>query len=111
MNAHGVLRATEDTDVVWLRSRESERNLLRALVAIDAHYIGNAIDPATGFERTYPVTEAFVRVSRLMMLCTSVGFLDLFDYVPGFPHESARTIWESAMEIDGMPRCRPSAWL
>ena len=110
VNAHGVLRATEDTDVVWLRSRESEGDLLRALVAIEAHYIGNEIDPATGIERIYPVTEAFVRASRLMMLCTSVGFLDLFDYVPGFPHESASTIWESAMEIDGL-RIASLEWL
>jgi hypothetical protein len=42
-----------------------------------------------------------------MMLCTSVGFLDLFDYVPGFPPESARTVWESAMESDGLPEMPP----
>ena len=102
VNAHGVLRATEDTDVVWLRSRESEDKLLRALVETAAHDIGNETDPATGIERTYPVTEAFIRASQLMMLCTTVGFLDLFDYIPGFPHEPARTVWESAIKIDGL---------
>ena len=100
VNVHGVLRATEDTDVVWLRSRESEGNLLRALVEIDAHSIGNEIDPATGIEKIYPVTESFVRAGGLMMLCTNAGFLDLFDSIPGFPHEPARTVWESAFEID-----------
>jgi len=79
VNVHGVLRATEDTDVVWLRSQESEGNLLRALVEIDAHYIGNEIDPATGIEHTHPVTASFIRSQPLMMLCTSAGFVDLFD--------------------------------
>jgi len=110
VNAHGVLRATEDTDVVWLRSRASEDNLLQALQEIDAHYIGNEIDPATGIERIHPVTEAFVQASRLMMLCTSAGFLDLFDYIPGCPHEPTTNLWETALEIDGM-RFASLAWL
>lgn len=58
---HGYVRATEDTDVLWMRSPESERALLAALEELKAEYIGNEIDPATGIERTYPVTASFVR--------------------------------------------------
>ena len=100
VNVHGVLRATEGTDVVWLRSRESEGNLLRALVEIDAHSIGNEIDPATGIEKIYPVTESFVRAGGLMMLCTNAGFLDLFDSIPGFPHERLIAVSQAC------PSCR-----
>ena len=92
VNLHGVLRATEDTDLLWLRSGEAEANLLRALRELKASFIGDEIDPATGIERTHPVTEAFVRSQRLMMLCTSAGFLDLFDYVLGFPAEPVTTV-------------------
>jgi hypothetical protein len=63
--------------VLWIRSPEREAHGLQALQEIDAQYIGIEIDPATGIERTYPVSAAFVRAERLMMLCTSVGFLDL----------------------------------
>lgn len=107
---HGVLRTTEDTDCLWLRSAEAEANLLRALVELNASYIGAEIDPATGIERTHPVTAAFVRSQRLMMLCTSAGFLDLFDYVPGFPAEPVTTLWQTALEVDGI-RYASLAWL
>jgi hypothetical protein len=36
VNAHGFRRATEDTDVIWLRSVESEQKLLTAMAEIDA---------------------------------------------------------------------------
>jgi hypothetical protein len=83
VNFHGFVRATEDTDVLWIRSPAAEENLLRALDELAAEYIGNEIDPATSIERTHRVTAGFVRAERLMMLCTKAGFLDLFDYVPG----------------------------
>jgi len=102
VNVHGSLRTTEDTDVIWMRSREAETHLLTALQQIDAHFIGAEIDPATGIERTHPVTAGFVRAERLMMLCTTAGFLDLFDYVPGFPDEPVATIWETAVQLDGV---------
>ena len=47
VNVHGSLRATEDTDVLWIRSPESEIHVLQALQEIDAQYIGSEIDPAT----------------------------------------------------------------
>lgn len=102
VNVHGVLRATEDTDLLWMRSAEAETRLLAALREIDAASIGNEIDPATGVERLHPVSESFLRTNHLMMLCTKFGFLDLFDYVPGFPHEPVASVWETAVEVDGV---------
>ena len=64
----------------------------------------------SGIEKIYPVTESFVRAGGLMMLCTNAGFLDRFDSIPGFPHEPARTVWESALEIDGL-RVASLDWL
>lgn len=110
VNVHGSLRATEDTDVLWIRSPESEIHVLQALQEIDAQYIGSEIDPATGIERTHPVSAAFVRAERLMMLCTSVGFLDLFDYVPGFPDVSVSEVWETALDVGGV-RFASLEWL
>jgi hypothetical protein len=86
VNVHGFRRATEETDVIWLRSSESEQALLTALTEIDARYIGNEIDPATGLERTYPVTFPYIQSTQLM-LWTDMGFFDLFDYIPGLPAE------------------------
>lgn len=99
---HGYVRATEDTDVLWVRSPEAERGLLAALDELDAAYIGKEIDPATGIERTYRVTASFVRSQALMMLCTTAGFLDLFDFVPGYPGQSVAALLESSREVDGI---------
>jgi hypothetical protein len=41
VNFHGSIRATEDTDVVWLRSPTAEAALLAALREIEAAYIGS----------------------------------------------------------------------
>jgi hypothetical protein len=102
VNAHGFRRATEDTDIVWLRSAESEASLLAALKEIDARYIGKELDPATGIERTYPVTLPYIQSNRLMMLWTNRGFLDIFDYIPGFPDEPVESLATSSIEIDGV---------
>jgi hypothetical protein len=110
VNFHGSLRATEDTDLLWIRSPATEATLLAALREVDAQFIGDEIDPATGIERTYPITESFVRSGRLMMLCTTAGFLDLFDYVPGFPDEPVATVWNTAVELDGV-RFASLEWL
>ncbi len=82
VNFHGYLRATEDTDVLCRRTAENEARVLAALGDLRAEWIGDEIDPATGIERTHPVTAAFIRTRPLMMLCTSMGYLDLFDHVP-----------------------------
>lgn len=102
VNLHGYVRATEDTDILWIRSRAAEAALLHALADVRAEYIGTELDPATKIEQTHPVTEAFVRSQRLMMLCTTAGFVDLFDYVPGFPEVPVATIHAAAVEVDGV---------
>jgi hypothetical protein len=99
---HGYVRATEDTDILWMRSPEAERGLLAALEELNAEYIGKEIDPATGIERTHPVTASFIRAQSLMMLCTTAGFLDLFDYVPGHPGEPVASLFESSREVEGI---------
>lgn len=48
--AHGFVRATEDTDILWIRSDESEAALLRALQQLNAQFIGSEIDLATDLE-------------------------------------------------------------
>ncbi|MGA3066027.1 MAG: hypothetical protein ABSF29_04185 [Tepidisphaeraceae bacterium] len=101
VNFHGYGRVTEDIDVVWLRSPQSEEALLGALSEIGAQYIGDDIDPATGIERTYPVNAAFIHASPLMMLWTPHGFLDLFDYVPGLSSESPGALLASSVEGGG----------
>lgn len=110
VNVHGYVRTTEDTDALWIRSAATEDRLLRALEEIDARYIGSEIDPATGIERTHPVSIGFVRSQNLMMLCTSAGFLDLFDYVPGFPDVSVSTVLDSGIDVAGV-RFASLAWL
>ena len=102
VNFHGFVRATEDVDLVWLRSPESERALFEALKEIDAHYIGDEIDPATGIEKTHPVTFPFIQNTRLMMLLTRHGFLDLFDYVPGIPQMDINQLFATSVEIDSL---------
>lgn len=99
---HGYVRATEDTDVLWMRSPQSERALLAALEELKAEYIGDEIDPATGIERTHPVTASFIRSQSLMMLCTTAGFLDLFDHVPGCPGETLASLFASSCEAEGI---------
>jgi hypothetical protein len=110
VNYHGYGRTTEDVDVVWIRSAESEKSLLAALIEIDAAYIGSEIDPATGLERTHPLTLPFIQSSRLMMLCTRYGFLDLFDYVPGLGQEKPERLLAESVESAGF-RYASLPWL
>jgi hypothetical protein len=110
VNLHGYIRATEDTDVLWVRSPAAEAGLVAALAELQAEYIGVEIDPATGIERTHPVTASFVHAEQLMMLCTTGGFLDLFDYVPGFPDVPVATVFGTAVEVDGV-RYASLEWL
>lgn len=93
---HGFVRATEDTDIVFRRTPASELSLLQALQEVGARWIGGEIDPSTGIERTYPVSAGYVRGSRLMMLLTQFGFLDVFDYIPGFPEEPVERLFTTA---------------
>jgi hypothetical protein len=98
---HGYQRDTEDADAVWLRSPASEVALLAALNELAAGYIGRDIDPATRIERVYPVSLAYIVANHLMMLVTTAGFLDLFDYVPGHPAVDVNEILHSAIDVNG----------
>ena len=82
VNAHGYARATEDIDLVWERTTESEVRLFEQLQNVGAFWIGDQIDPATGIELTHPINILYVRTQRLMMLGTDLGYVDLFDHVP-----------------------------
>jgi hypothetical protein len=99
VNFHGYVRTTEDVDVVWLRSPQAEQDLHAALTELNAAFIGDEIDPGTGLERTIPVTLQFIQSTRLMMLVTRLGFLDLFDYVPGIPQENPQSLFDSAVAM------------
>ena len=107
---HGYVRATEDTDIVYHRSAESEESLLRALTEVHAHWIGDQIDPKTGIEQTHPVTIEYIRHTRLMMVVTDFGFLDIFDYIPGFSEEAVGQLFDSAVD-QGSHRYVSLAWL
>lgn len=107
---HGYARATEDLDVVWHRTPESEPALTGALTELSAQYIGSDIDPTTGIERLYPVTASYVSVHHLMMLWTAGGFLDLFDYIPGHPQHEVTELFETSIEHAGM-RVASLGWL
>src|SRR5688500_8097085 len=78
---HGFVRATEDTDIVVRRTPESDQALFAALNEMNAQWIGDEIDPATGVERTFPVSLDYIQACRLMMLITDFGFLDIFDFI------------------------------
>jgi hypothetical protein len=99
---HGFIRATEDYDAVWRRSPENDAALFQALTEMDAKYIGNDIDLATGIERTYPVTASYLEVRHLLMLWTRFGFLDLFDYVPGHPRADVGELFSTSVEFEGL---------
>jgi len=95
---HGFVRATEDTDVVFRRTPASELSLLAALSEVNARWIGNEIDPDTGIERTFAVSLPYIRGSRMMMLVTDIGFLDVFDYIPGYPNDPVEQLFETAVQ-------------
>ena len=99
---HGYQRATEDADAVWVRSPGTEATLLAALTELQAGYIGREIDPATRLERVHPVSLAYIQAHHLMMLVTRMGFLDLFDYVPGHADADVRQVIDSGIEIQGL---------
>ena len=89
---HGYVRTTEDADVIFQRTLVTEAALLRVLESIHACWVSNDRDPQTGLERLVPVSLSYLKAQRLMMLSTDLGFLDLYDYVPGFPETPVEEI-------------------
>ena len=97
---HGYVRATEDTDVIFARTADSENGLLAALSEVNAHWIGSELDPTTGLEKIFPVSRDYIKATRLMMLITDFGYLDIFDFIPGFPELDVGEIFNSAVTTD-----------
>ena len=102
VNFHGHVRATEDADLIFERSPASEEALLNALKSIHACWISDERDPATGLERLVPVSASYVRAEHLMMLTTDLGFLDLYDYIPGFPDMPVADVFSDSIELDNL---------
>lgn len=99
--AHGYMRATEDVDILCLRSSEHDADLLRALQELNAFWISDEIDQDTGIEKTFPVNQEYVSGHHLMMLGTDQGFLDIFDYVHGCPETDVQQVFDDAVSIAG----------
>jgi hypothetical protein len=107
---HGYLRNTEDVDILWVRSEESEPRLLAALREANAQWISNEKDPQAGLERVVPVSQAYLSSTHLMMLLTDYGFVDIFDYVPGFPEVDPRELYAQSVP-SGQLRYVSLEWL
>ncbi len=110
VSAHGFIRATEDHDIVFLRTPDNEQRLLSVLQEIHARWISDERDPATGSEYQLPVTPAFLASQHLMMLLTDAGFLDIFDYIPGSPEASVEKFIADGLEVAGI-RYASREWL
>lgn len=103
VNVHGFARATEDVDLLYQRSRDTDAQLCEVLDDINAFYIGNELDPETGIEKTYPVTIDYIHQNQLMMLGSDLGYIDLFTFVPGIPNASVEELIASAEHINDRP--------
>lgn len=99
---HGYIRATEDIDIVWVRSPQAEQSLLEALGRIRAQWVSNEFDPATNLEKLVPISEAWLKSTRLMMLVTDYGFVDLFDYIPGCPQADVGEVFKQSRISNGI---------
>ncbi len=96
VNFYGHIRATEDVDIVFQRTSKSETSLFQALKKINAKWIGDETDPETGLERLHNVSETYIRDTHLMMLETDLGFVDLFDFIPGYANEPVEQLLATA---------------
>jgi hypothetical protein len=100
---HGYARATEDADIIFLRTPESEQRLLQVLEELAAYWISNERDPATGWERQVPISLDHIQARPIMWLTTSLGFLDIMDHVPGIPDARVQDVLDTALQVDGLP--------
>ncbi|MCA9140966.1 MAG: hypothetical protein KDB00_29545 [Planctomycetales bacterium] len=103
VNCYGYVRATEDTDIIFQRTEASSKTLFQALDSINAFWISDEIDQATRLEQTVPVTQEFVDSQHLMMLGTDLGYVDIFDYIPGVAELPIATAFENVTIVDGRP--------
>ena len=110
VNYHGHQRGTQDVDAIWLRGPESESALLAALAEVNACWVSNEVDPSTRLEKLVPVSASYVASTHLMMLVTDLGFLDLFDFVPGFPEADPAEVYDQGVQ-SGQLRYVSLDWL
>jgi hypothetical protein len=99
---HGHVRATEDMDILYWRAADPDEHLLAALTSLHAGWIGDRIDPATGIEETFDLNANHFRQRHTMMLFTDLGYLDIFDFVPGLPEVDIAEPFRDAVEADGI---------
>ncbi len=96
VNFHGYPRSTQDVDIIYQRTPDSMRALLEVLTELDAYWISDEIDSSTGIEKIMPVTVDYIEREHMMMLGTKLGYVDLFDFIPGLPAESLTDLFSSA---------------
>ncbi len=110
VNYHGFPRATQDVDIIFKRSDESVKALYEALSKLEGCWISNELDPETGIEKTVAITPEYIAREHLMMLSTKLGYLDLFDFIPGLPNEPLDELFATAETI-GSLRFASLNWL
>ena len=103
VSAQGFIRGTEDIDLIWQRTPDSELALAKVFESINAQHFGNDIDPVTRLERTYPASIAYVRCNHVMILISDVGFIDLFDFVPEVKDQNVAELIDTATVVNGIP--------
>ena len=95
---------------MFARTSASEVALFDVLNEFNAFWIGDEIDPQTGLEQTHTVTLEYVRQSSMMLLGSDVGYIDLFDYIPGFPSEPLEDLIATSEVANGR-RFASLSWL
>jgi len=100
---HGYLRTTEDIDLIFRRTPSNEERLFEVLLEMDAFWISNEIDPVTKLEIIQPISLSYIRVNSMMLLGSRLGYIDLFDFVPGLPETPFDEIWRQAINANGRP--------
>ena len=96
VNFHGYPRSTQDVDIIYQRTPDSMSALHEVLTELDAYWISDEIDSSTGIEKVMPVTVDYIQREHMMMLGTKLGYVDLFDFIPGMPTQPLADIFSSA---------------
>lgn len=102
VNYHGYVRTTEDFDIIVKADDANSHKLFETLSKMNACWITDEIDPETKIEKTRPVTLSYMNNNHLMMLCTDHGYLDIFDFIPGFPEVPVGDIFATCDESLGL---------
>ena len=61
-----------------------------------------SLRPSTGIERLVPISPVYVRGMHLMMLTTDLGFLDLYDFIPGFPDTPVTEVFSDCIAVENL---------